>query len=86
MDEIRTAFNRGDMPSLGRAVHSLRGAAGSLAAGPCSAAALRLENSADRFDSAGVAESLAELELEVARLMAALSPTGHSETAADVAI
>ena len=86
MDEIRIAFNRGDMPSLGRAVHSLRGAAESLAGEPCSAAALRLENSADRFDSAGVAESLAELELEVSRLTAALSPTGHSETAADVAV
>jgi signal transduction histidine kinase/DNA-binding response OmpR family regulator/HPt (histidine-containing phosphotransfer) domain-containing protein len=72
LPEIRRAGERGDGEALERFAHMLGGSLGTFAAGPATAAALRLELMGRENDFGLTEESLADLEHKVARLRLAL--------------
>jgi two-component system, sensor histidine kinase and response regulator len=69
MNDIRTAVDRRDAPTLKRAAHTLKGAVDHVGGSPAYAAVLELERMAREDDLAGVAPALDRLEEEIARLL-----------------
>jgi len=72
MEQIRGAFAAGDVKTLERAAHSLKGSVGAFGARAAGEAAQNLETAAREKDLAGAAPALAALEPETARLTEAL--------------
>jgi HPt (histidine-containing phosphotransfer) domain-containing protein len=73
LDAMRNALQQGDMTSLERSAHSMKGAAGNLSANVVVDAALRLEHSAKNRDVESSKANLATLQSAVDRLLAALA-------------
>jgi HPt (histidine-containing phosphotransfer) domain-containing protein len=84
MADIREGILRQDARRVLRAAHSLKGSAGTFAAGAAAEAAQRLEALGRRGDLGGAPEALAALEAEVERLLPRLaellSPAGEIDT------
>jgi len=70
LERLRRALGEGDAPGVARAAHSLKGAAGNLAAEGVVAAAKRLEAMGRAGELAGAEETLRQLEGEIERLRA----------------
>jgi len=67
MDEVRSAFESGDAPSLAEAAHKIKGAAASLSAGSLVAAALALEKAGRNNELSAAAAIVVQLEKEITR-------------------
>ncbi len=72
LDEIRAAFARRDWPAVQRGAHSLKGLSANFGAAPAVAALEKLETWKATRDEASQTELLRRVEVEVARLAAAL--------------
>lgn len=72
LDAIRTATTAGDAPAVQRAAHALKGAAGSLSAGPVTEVARQLEAVAQSGDLSRASSLCDQLDREAARLLSAL--------------
>jgi len=72
LSEIEAAIAAGDCRTLGRAAHSLKGAAHNLAADPCAEAAFALEVAGRSGDLSRASHLLADLRRELHRLQSAL--------------
>jgi CheY-like chemotaxis protein len=70
--DLRAAVQAGDAPAAESIAHQLKGSFASFAAEPGRAAAARLEEAAHDGDLEAMAEQLARLEVELARLSEAL--------------
>jgi len=77
MQEIHDALQAGDVNSLCRQAHNLKGVALNINAGPVAQVALGLEKMALREDLTGVTALVAQLDQEVARLTEFLSNKNH---------
>jgi HPt (histidine-containing phosphotransfer) domain-containing protein len=73
LDAMRNALQQGDMASLERSAHSMKGAAGNLSGNVAVDAALRLEQSAKNGDVESSKANLATLQSAIDRLLAALA-------------
>jgi two-component system, sensor histidine kinase and response regulator len=73
LDAMRNALQQGDMKSLERSAHSMKGAAGNLSAYVVVDAALRLEQDAKNRDAESSRASLATLQGAIDRLLPALA-------------
>lgn len=77
MKEIHNSLQAGDMSSLCRLAHNLKGVSLNINAGPIAQVTLDLEKVALHEDLAGASTLVSQLELEVARLEEFLSNTNH---------
>jgi two-component system sensor histidine kinase/response regulator len=77
LEELKVAGKLDDLKALGRAAHKLRGALGNLCAAPATAAALKLEQSADGDDTPAARRELARLRFELDRLKAPLEASSQ---------
>ena len=73
LDAMRNALQQGDMTSLERSAHSMKGAAGNLSAHVAVGAAVRLEQSAKNGNAESSKANLAALQVAVDRLLPALA-------------
>ena len=73
LEAMRGALRQGDMPTLERSAHSMKGAASNLSANLTAAAAMELEKDARNSDAERAMASLANLEAAVERLLPALA-------------
>jgi len=73
LDELNRAITAGDAPTIRRAAHGLKGAAGYVGGGPTATAAEAMERIGASGDLSTAATALEVLSSEVARLTAALS-------------
>lgn len=80
LETMRSALQQGDMHTLERAAHSLKGSSANLAANSAAEAAQRLEQDANRGDAAGAEANLAALESVLGRLLPALVKNGSGVT------
>jgi HPt (histidine-containing phosphotransfer) domain-containing protein len=76
-DEMRLASEAGDLKTLARAAHKLRGALANLCAGAAASAARRLEQHAGADDSGKARRELATLMAELGRLKGPLEASGE---------
>jgi two-component system, sensor histidine kinase and response regulator len=72
LSDIGEALNSGDLDSLGRLAHSIKGTVGIFGARDSVSAALELETAARDGDMGTARQAWARLELEINRLTAAL--------------
>jgi len=68
LEEIQNALQAGDINSLCRLAHNIKGVALNISAGPIAQVALDLESTALREDLAAASTLVAQLELEASRL------------------
>ncbi len=73
MKEIRAILQAGDVNSLSRLAHNLKGVALNVSAGPIAQVALEIEKTTAREDLAGAATLVTQLDQEVVRLEEFLS-------------
>jgi two-component system sensor histidine kinase/response regulator len=73
MESMRKALQQGDMLTLARSAHSMKGAAGNFLAHRTVSAASQLESEAKRGDGESVKVGLATLEVVVERLLPELA-------------
>jgi len=73
MDAMRKALEQGDMQTLGRSAHSMKGALGNFLAHTAVSASSRLEDDAKRGDVEAAKAGLATLEVAVDRLLTDLA-------------
>jgi PAS domain S-box-containing protein len=78
LGNVREALDQGDARALGRAAHTLKGAAANLAAGGAAGVARRLEDQARQGDIAGAATTFAELQEQIERLERTLEQASHA--------
>ncbi len=71
--EIETAVRQRDCQTVSRAAHCLKGALLNMCAGPCSHAAIKLEQAGRKGDLAQVNESFQTLRAELQRLLSELT-------------
>jgi HPt (histidine-containing phosphotransfer) domain-containing protein len=69
VEAMRRALEKGDMQSLGRSAHSLKGAVGNFLAHKTASAAAQLEDDAKRGDADSAKSGLVALEVLVERLL-----------------
>jgi HPt (histidine-containing phosphotransfer) domain-containing protein len=70
--EVISSLERADAPTLTRAAHSIKGAAGNFGARQLAAVALEVETAAKRADFAGARARLGALESEFAQVKSAM--------------
>jgi two-component system sensor histidine kinase/response regulator len=73
LEAMRKALQQGDMHTLGRSAHSMKGALGNFLADTAVSAASQLEGDAKRGDLEAATAGLATLEVVVERLLAELA-------------
>ncbi len=71
--DLRAALERGDVRSIERSAHTLKGSVGNFCAASASEAALKLEMLARQGEVAGAGEAIQNLEREVKTLNADLA-------------
>ena len=81
LSEMRTALEAGDLPSLQRAAHTLKGSAGSLCGRRTAEAALRVEQFAEEGDLAQARQATAALGEELGKLEQALAKLAATRSA-----
>ena len=69
---LKETLDQGDLDTLTRLAHGIKGSTGLFGAKACSAAALALETAARACDLGGAQEAWVRLRMEVQRLAAAL--------------
>ena len=77
MAAVRAALSAGDGEALRRSAHALKGASANFLAAPTVAIAAELERAGREHDLAGAGTTVARLDSEVARLVAALREFGQ---------
>jgi two-component system sensor histidine kinase/response regulator len=77
LEELKVAGKVDDLKALARAAHKLRGVLGNLCAAPATAAAMKLEQSADGDDMSAARRALTVLAFELDRLKAPLEASSQ---------